>query len=164
MPVLAIDEGNEYSGYCVVLDDFSPAEFGKVTNDELLKHLGDIFEKYKGISLAIEKFESYGMPVGRSVFDSCVWAGRFIQACQEQGIEYEWVSRKEEKLIICGSLKANDTTIRRALINMFCDHDYRTGKGTKKKPDYFYGFKADVWSAFAIGYVYLKRKSKEYML
>lgn len=164
MPVLAIDEGNEYSGYCVVLDDFSPAEFGKVTNDELLKHLGDIFEKYKGISLAIEKFESYGMPVGRSVFDSCVWAGRFIQACQEQGIEYEWVSRKEEKLIICGSLKANDTTIRRALINMFCDHDYRTGKGTKKNPDYFYGFKADVWSAFAIGYVYLKRKSKEYML
>ena len=164
MPVLAIDEGNEYSGYCVVLDDFSPAEFGKVTNDELLKHLGDIFEKYKGISLAIEKFESYGMPVGRSVFDSCVWAGRFIQACQEQGIEYEWVSRKEEKLIICGSLKANDTTIKRALINMFCDHDYRTGKGTKKNPDYFYGFKADVWSAFAIGYVYLKRKSKEYML
>lgn len=164
MPVLAIDEGNEYSGYCVVLDDFSPAEFGKVTNDELLKHLGDIFEKYKGISLAIEKFESYGMPVGRSVFDSCVWAGRFIQACQEQGIEYEWVSRKEEKLIICGSLKANDTTIRRALINMFCDHDYRTGKGTKKNPDYFYGFKADVWSAFAIGYVYLKRKSKEYIL
>ena len=164
MPVLAIDEGNEYSGYCVVLDDFSPAEFGKVTNDELLKHLGDIFEKYKGISLAIEKFESYGMPVGRSVFDSCVWAGRFIQACQEQGIEYEWVSRKEEKLIICGSLKANDATIRWALINMFCDHDYRTGKGTKKNPDYFYGFKADVWSAFAIGYVYLKRKSKEYML
>ena len=164
MPVLAIDEGNEYSGYCVVLDDFSPAEFGKVTNDELLEHLGDIFKKYKGISLAIEKFESYGMPVGRSVFDSCVWAGRFIQACQEQGIKYEWVSRKEEKLIICGSLKANDTTIRRALINMFCDHDYRTGKGTKKNPDYFYGFKADVWSAFAIGYVYLKRKSKEYML
>lgn len=164
MPVLAIDEGNEYSGYCVVMDDFSPAEFGKVTNDELLKHLGDIFEKYKGISLAIEKFESYGMPVGRSVFDSCVWAGRFIQACQEQGIGYEWVSRKEEKLIICGSLKANDTTIRRALINMFCNCDYRTGKGTKKNPDYFYGFKADVWSAFAIGYVYLKRKSKEYCL
>lgn len=161
MSVLAIDEGNEYSGYCVMLDNYSPVEFGKVENNELLEHIGDILTKYKDISLAIEKFESYGMPVGRSVFDSCVWAGRFIQACTAQGIAYEWVGRKEEKLVICGSLKANDTTIRRALIDMFCSHDYKTGKGTKQKPDYFYGFKADVWSAFAIGYVYLNKRKRE---
>lgn len=161
MPVLAIDEGNEYSGYCVMLDDYTPVDFGKVPNMELLEYIRDIAEKYKGLTLAIEKFESYGMPVGKSVFDSCVWAGRFIQECQRSHVSYRWVSRKDEKMVICGSMKANDTTIRHALIDMFCKHDYRTGKGTAKNPDFFHGFKADVWSAFAIGYVYLVQKRSD---
>ena len=79
MPVLAIDEGNEYSGYCVLLDDYTPVDFGKVPNMELLEHIVEVARKYKGVTLAIEKFESYGMPVGKSVFDSCVWLTKLLQ-------------------------------------------------------------------------------------
>lgn len=158
--VLAIDEGNEYSGYCVLDGNtYEPVKFGKVDNNELLDMMPDLKETWNVSELAIERIESYGMAVGKSVFDTCVWAGRFIERCRRLGISYEWVTRKEEKMMICQSMKANDTTIRRALIDMFAKHDFKNGKGTKKNPDFFYGFKADIWSAFAVGYVYMKREA-----
>ena len=45
--ILAIDGGNEMSGYCVLADDFTPMEFGKVANDTLLQMLPDLWERYK---------------------------------------------------------------------------------------------------------------------
>ena len=149
--ILAIDGGNEMSGYCVLADDFTPLEFGKVANDTLLQMLPDLWERYTPL-LAIERFENYGMPVGREVFDSCVWNGRFIERFMRFTDKWLWIKRKDEKLMICGTTRANDSNIRHALIERFAKHDLKNGKGTKKNPDFFYGFKADVWSAFAIGY------------
>ena len=57
--ILAIDGGNEMSGYCVLADDYTPLEFGKVANDTLLQMLPDLWERYEPL-LAIEQFESYG--------------------------------------------------------------------------------------------------------
>ena len=85
--------------------------------------------------LVIEMIASYGMPVGKEVFDTCVWIGRFIQ--------------QDEKMNICGSMKAKDSNIRQALIDRFGT------VGTKKNPGWFYGFKADCWSAYAVGITYL---------
>lgn len=91
------------------------------------------------------------MPVGREVFDTCVWIGRFIQAVAEYGKDYEYIYRKEEKMNLCGSMKAKDSNIRQALIDRF------GVVGTKKEQGWFYGFKADIWSAYAVGTTYLDK-------
>lgn len=91
--------------------------------------------------LAIEMIESFGMSVGKQVFETCVWIGRFIQA---HGGQYRKVSRMEVKMHICHDSKANDATIRQALIDRFGP------VGTKKAPGKLYGIKKDLWSALGI--------------
>lgn len=157
---LAIDPGNEYSAYVVADEFLKPLEFGKVKNEELVEilcrhcFLVKCAEgKYKPSveHVAIEMVASYGMAVGKEIFETCVWIGRFFQAILENsGKNPTLVYRKDEKLCICKTMKAKDSNIRKALINRFAKHDFKNGKGTKKNPDWFYGFKADIWQAYAV--------------
>lgn len=155
MRVLAIDPGNEQSAYCV-LEDYKPVAFGKVPNVELLERIrrGVLFG---GLNAAvIEMVASYGMAVGKEVFETCVWIGRFIQALDDfRAIRAQRIFRIEEKLALCHDSRAKDSNIRQALIDRFAKHDMKTGKGTKKNPDWFYGFAADVWQSYAVGVTWL---------
>lgn len=148
--IIAIDPGNIKSAYCVLREDYSIVEFGKVTNEELLEHIRTRGFKYN--PLVIEMIASYGMAVGKEVFETCVWIGRFIEC---YGGRYELVYRKDEKMNLCGSMRAKDSNIRMALIDRFAKFDFKNGKGTKKNQDTFYGFAADMWSAMAVGVTYL---------
>lgn len=153
MTILAIDPGDKESAYCFVdSDTLEPGFFGKVPNEELLAYINT----FTYDRVVIERISSYGMAVGRNVFETCEWVGRFTQAALPAKAEY--IYRKEEKLHICGDSKANDTNIRRALIDRFARHDLKHGKGTKKDPDFFYGFKADCWAAFAVGLTYIETR------
>ncbi len=144
--ILAIDPGNIESAYCVIdKETYKPIEFGKIDNQLLLIKLCEL--KYE--TLVIEMIASYGMPVGKEVFETCVWIGRFIQ--RRDCASYYYVYRKDEKINICGSMKAKDSNIRQALIDRFGQ------VGTKKNPGWFYGFKADIWSAYAVGITYLDK-------
>lgn len=147
--ILAIDPGNEESAY-VLMDEktYKPIEFGKVGNPLMLIKLNEL--KYN--KLVIEMIASYGMPVGASVFDTCVWIGRFIQ--NRKCPDFEYIYRKEEKINLCGSMKAKDSNIRQALIDRFGE------VGVKKSPGFFYGFKKDVWAAFAVGCTYLDKRKE----
>ncbi len=64
------------------------------------------------------------------------------------------IRRKDEKICICMDSKANDRTIVNALVDEFAPGVPNHGKGYKKEPGYFYGFKADIWQAFAIAVTY----------
>lgn len=161
--ILAIDPGNIESGYVVLREkDLKPLEFGKVNNEKLLDDIQmDRFERLsvdESIDhVAIEMIASYGMPVGVEVFETCVWIGKFMLAIENQKLEPRFVYRQEEKLNLCKSTKANDSTIKQALVDRFATGQKNYGKGTKKEPGFFYGFKADVWQAFAVAVTYYDR-------
>lgn len=147
--ILSIDPGNIESAYCLINEkDYKPVEFGKIDNTQMLFKIKEL--KYD--KMIIEMIASYGMAVGASVFDTCVWIGRFIQA--RNCPEYEYIYRKEEKMNLCYSMKAKDSNIRQALIDRFGD------VGTKKNPGWFYGFKKDIWAAYAVGVTWLDKQKK----
>lgn len=156
--ILAVDPGSAESAYCLIdTKTYKPIEFGKLDNNDLLKQIS----MFKDIEcIVVEKVASYGMAVGKEVFDTCEWYGRFIQKyCDtHEDFKINYVYRREEKINLCGSMKAKDTNIRQALIDRFAKHDFKNGKGTKKNQDWFYGFKADIWMAYAVGVTYLDRK------
>lgn len=135
--ILAIDPGSEKSAW-VFLFDKKIVAHGINENDAILNVVNN-----RGYDhLAIEMIASYGMPVGKEVFETCVWIGRFIQQAMPR--EAHLIYRKDEKMFLCGSMKAKDGNIRQALIDLL-------GKpGTKKNPGATYGIKADEWAALAV--------------
>jgi hypothetical protein len=152
MTILAIDPGDKQSAYCFIdSEDLRPLRFAKAENAEVLLVLQ--LEKYDLV--VIERLASYGMPVGRNVFETCEWVGRFTQAAQKP---VDYIYRQDEKLHLCHDSRAKDANIRRALIDRFATHDLKNGKGTKKNPDWFYGFSSDVWAAYAVGITYTETK------
>ena len=141
MKILAIDPGNVESAYVIMGEDYKPLEFGKVDNNKLLEYMEiPIYDK-----VVIEMVASYGMAVGATVFETCVWIGKYLQA---SGVPTERIFRKDVKMNLCGQTRAKDSNIRQALIDRF------GVVGTKKKPGWFYGFKSDIWAAYAVGVTY----------
>lgn len=150
--ILAIDPGDTQSAY-VVVDPITrrPVRFAKVENGELHAML------YAGgfddcTHTSIEMIASYGMPVGASVFDTCVWIGRFFEIARlrHTGV-IETVFRKPVKLHHCGSIAAKDPNVVRALVDRFAPGESNYGKGTKGDPGWFHGFVSDIWQAYALG-------------
>ena len=68
MLILAIDPGTVESGWCA-LDDGSVTASGVLENSAMRDM---IRRSSHGDILAIEMIASYGMPVGREVFETCV--------------------------------------------------------------------------------------------
>ena len=158
--ILAIDPGNIKSAYCLIsTGDLKPLEKRKVDNECLLDLLRSIDEKHLK-NACIEMIGHYGtgMPAGKSVFDTCLWIGRFSEAIYERTNKLPtYIMRSEEKMLLCGTMKAKDSNIRQALIDRFAKFDFKNGKGTKKNQDWFYGFSADCWQAYAVGITYAEK-------
>ena len=155
MNLLAIDPGDKQSAF-VVFDGRKILDKGKVPNGDLLNWALPPVDH-----LAIEMIASYGMPVGQTVFETCVWIGRFIQQYKElHHLKHTLVYRHEVKVCLCHSVKAKDGNIRQALIDMFP----ATGAGaipqlgTKKTPGPLYGISADMWAALGVAITWFKTK------
>ena len=145
--VLAIDPGPDDSGYCMWNGRFLDG-FGSLPNGELRDMLAIRWPDL----VVIEKVASYGMAVGESTFETCVQTGRFIECCDRKNLPVIRMPRRDVKLHICGSMKAKDANIMTALVDRFGDRAKHgaLGKGTKKDPGFFFGFKSHTWAAFAL--------------
>lgn len=155
MQILAIDPGNIKSGYVIVeyndTDITKVLQVGKLDNDDLMQ----IIAESRNIDFAIEMIAGMGMTVGKEVFDTCVWIGRFWERALTRDYRtMEYIYRREEKLCLCGSPRAKDANIRQALVDRYAPAQPGYGKGTKKHPGFFYGFSADMWAAMAVATTY----------
>lgn len=144
--ILAIDPGTDQSAYVhwnhsskTILDH------AILPNDVLLDRLSDPEWDVWGWNyhLAIEMIASYGMPVGKEVFETCVWIGRFHEACPNPA-RVGYYYRRDIKLHLCGSPRAKDANVRQALIDLVGP------QGKKSSPGPTYGIKSHTWAALAV--------------
>jgi len=98
------------------------------------------------LHLAVESVEAMGMAVGREVFETVWWAGRFHQAWGDAGLAHR-VTRREVKLHLCGSMRAKDANIRQAILDRFGGS---AAIGLKKTPGPLYGVKGHEFAALAV--------------
>lgn len=102
--------------------------------------------------LVIEQVESYGMIVGRDVFETIRWSGRFEEAALGRERSAIYLPRREVKLALCNDSRAKDKNIRAALLEKF-------GPLPTKKtgPVPHWGIhrpKSHIWSAVALAVTY----------
>lgn len=145
--ILAIDPGPEKSGWCLLNSSRVVLGSGVAMNAEMLESVSSTGAD----KVVCEGIASYGMPVGKETFETCIWIGRFQQAFRAPD-EFHLIYRKDVKLFLCGSLKAKDSNIRQAILDLFP----RTGGGktpqigTKSQPGPLFGVSTHAWSALAV--------------
>lgn len=158
--LLCVDPGPVLSAWCFV-EDGVLLDFGKWPNEMLL----EMARCGRGGScmplLVIEDIESFGMPVGREVFRTAQWIGRFIEAREDggEGGNHRLLPRSLVKLTMCGTRKARDANVRQAVID-------RVGEPpTKARPNARLPRRpaADEWNALAIALTFqqLREEGRE---
>ncbi len=135
--ILALDPGEKESGWCIY--NGTVIASGVCGNAELLAGL----QSHSADVLAVEMISSYGMPVGREVFETCVWIGRFKQAWRDPEA-VRLIYRRDVKMHLCASARAKDANIRQALL------DAVGPQGVKASPGPTYGVKSHAWAALAV--------------
>ena len=152
--IFAIDPGNIESAYvCIDRKTQKPVRFGKIKNEELRDLLTEIMTESEELAFYMEMIGHYGtgMPAGKTVFDTCVWIGRFLETIEvQQGTTATLVLRPTVKTHLCGSARAKDANVTQALVDRFAPGQSNFGKGTKANPGWFYGFSKDVWQSYAL--------------
>lgn len=136
--VVAIDPGCSHSAFVQYEIANGIISKGKMENSEMKSATSRVQPDL----LIIEMIASYGMPVGKEVFDTCLFIGQMQQLVGMKRTKL--VYRKDIKMHLCGSMKAKDSNIRQALIDRW------GAPGTKKQPGATYGISSDVWSALAV--------------
>lgn len=156
MNILSIDPGCEFSGLLYWHEGAVKLKNAKAFNPWILENVlagmslnceWDFFKQNPPDVVAVEMIAHYGtgMPAGKTVFDTCVWIGKFLHAAEIQRIKTRLILRATIKAHLCGSTRAKDANVAQALRDKYGD------KGTKKNPNpVTYGMNSHLWSALAI--------------
>ena len=152
--IIAVDPGNEQSAY-LIWGKNKVEGMGIVSNYDLKAMLKNANKKE--YILVIEMIASYGMPVGETIFETCLWIGKFLEMWDREIFsKSKLVYRKDIKLHLCGTARAKDSNIRQALIDKFGGREKAIGK--KANPGILYGIKKDLWQALAVAIFYSETK------
>lgn len=143
LAVLAVDPGTTHSGWAVLVPGGGVFDSGVMENGELLEMLA---RPRRDCAYAIEMIASYGMAVGREVFETCVWIGRMVQVIGPSRVRL--IYRKDVKLHLCANPRAKDANIRQAIIDRYGGKAEAIGTVKKKGP--LYGVKSHAWAALAV--------------
>lgn len=159
MKILAIDPGTHETGWCVYNTETHYVTRMGITPNSEFKNQVKSGEIGVFASVACEMIASYGMPVGKEVFDTCVFIGNLQQVFEDFQIPFTLIYRKDVKMEICGTVKAKDGNIRQALIDEFpAIGDGKVPQiGTKKNPGPLYGVSSHVWPALAVAITHAKQ-------
>jgi len=153
--MIAIDPGPEQSAW-VRYRDGEILEMDIEPNEHVRSWLPHAW----GEELAIEMVASYGMAVGKDVFETVYWIGRFDEAHNEGAAAR--VYRKDVKMHLCGNTKAKDSNIRQALIDRFGGLGGKEAAvGKKANPGPLYGVRSHLWAALAVAVTYADQASGE---
>ncbi len=148
MIVYGVDPGTSMSAI-VVFNGVTVVDRGYMDNGLMLDHLmrERVTENHgRRRVLVIEQVESFGMAVGREVFETVFWTGRFAQAWVPA--QFDRMPRRIVKQHICHTAKATDANIRMELIDRFGGQDKAIGR--KKEPGPLYEIKSHCWAALAV--------------
>lgn len=145
MKILAIDPGTIQSAM-ICWDGKKIIGFTKTENGFIRNQLR---ECERDCPLVIEEINPY--KIGMTIRDTILWSGIFQEAWEHQFRKVYYLPRREVAKHLCGIGSGfNDSMIIAALADRFAYGQKNRGKGTKKNPGFFYGFKADIWQAFAL--------------
>lgn len=145
MNLIAIDPGTTKSGVIEICDGRIHGHI--FDNEDLELYLHDAAFVEARHRCIIEMIASYGMPVGREVFETCVWIGRFMAAFGPS--KCDRMFRGDVKRHLCQSPRAKDPHVWQALLDR-----YGPGKekavGSKKNPGPLYGITSHQRAALAV--------------
>jgi len=151
--IIGIDPGDKKSAMVIINESNEIISHNLVSNRELLRII-DYEMKNKDIAfrIGIEMIASYGMPVGKTVFETCVFIGRLVEVIKSNSEEPKAIYRKDAKMFLCNSMKAKDGNIRQAIIDLYpaTGGGKNPQVGTKKQPGALFGISSDKWAALAV--------------
>lgn len=138
--LIAIDPGTTESA--VVAWDGNFIHEANISRNE---DVAELLKLTLAEAIFIEGIASYGMAVGKEVFETCMWIGDFRRVWIGRGKgPASLIYRRDVKLHHCGSARAKDGNVIQALKDKYGE------KGTKAKPGTTYKLKSHLWQAFAI--------------
>ena len=157
MHVLAIDPGTTESAWVI----YDPEKrhivmSGIDDNEKILKNVIDWAKvaMHNECEFVIEMVASYGMPVGETVFETCLWIGRFIE---RWGMEYHLIYRKQVCMHLCGKAAGvKDSNIIQRLKDIF-EPELKPREKPKKA---LKGIARDMWQALAVAVTYCEINEK----
>ena len=152
MKIIGIDPGNEETAYAVMAEDYTVIEADKQNNAQFLDFTLPALIRSGIDTVIIEGIQSYGMAVGKTVFETCYIVGECRRVAKLEGAEVRIYARPEYARALVGGMKVKDSTVRQALMTRF-------GGDKKGEPLYLLKGNSDKRSAFAIA-VYHADKRK----